>query len=99
MTEPHAQYETHEHAQDDFGEVPFWKRAAITEGQYRRLLADLAIERERVKELTVEIAILKALPSQYQMALEVIAGRRITHDPQDLVTAQVYAARVLDGEQ
>ena len=33
MTETRADYEVHEHSHDDDRGVPFWQRAAITEGQ------------------------------------------------------------------
>ncbi len=42
----------HDHSRDDFGEVPFWKRAAVTEGQYRALLRKLAeVEAELAKTI------------------------------------------------
>jgi NTP pyrophosphatase (non-canonical NTP hydrolase) len=39
MSENQSQYDTHAHSQDDPGKVPYWKRAVVTDGDYRQLLA------------------------------------------------------------
>lgn len=55
MTETKPDYTTdnpHDHAHDDDDGVPFWKRAAVTEGQYaalRRELREVRAERDALK--------------------------------------------------
>ena len=109
MSEPHAQYEMHEHAQDDDNGVPFWKRAAVTDGQYRRVLAERAILEVKINELTaankqleVDVDALtlqlgedRVMLKKFRQALEVIAGGRVIYDAGDLLSLAQYARKVL----
>jgi hypothetical protein len=56
MTEPHAEYnaqpdDCHAHSRDDNHGVDFWRRAPVTDAQYRRVLAERAILEVKVSEL------------------------------------------------
>ena len=56
MTEPKPEYnaqpdDCHAHSHDDNHGVDFWRRAPVTDAQYRRVLAERAILVEQVKEL------------------------------------------------
>jgi len=114
MTEPRAEYEAqpddcHAHSRDDNHGVDFWRRAPVTDAQYRRVLAERAILEVKINELTaankqleVDVDALtlqlgedRVMLKKFRQALEVIAGGRVIYDAGDLLSLAQYARKVL----